>query len=106
MALATGSEASGMVLLQVEVLVAYSPLLGPLLGASALRWLLRPYSLSSLGRGQLPRHERRRVLAMAMTVLLPLGGMLVPWWIYLHHRCWPRQQLPAMAQSKRSPARY
>jgi hypothetical protein len=63
------------------------PALGALLGAGLLEWLIHPFSprqiLSETGT------RRRQLLFMALTAILPLGGLAIPVWIWLRHRRWP-----------------
>lgn len=53
------------------------------------RWLLRPFTFRDLSNPRLPRRHRAILAGLALTVVVPLGGLFIPFWIYAHHRLWP-----------------
>ncbi len=69
-------------------LIASAVPLGVLLGAGLLPALLHPFSLGQLRRGELPPDIRRAVVFLAVTALLPLGGLAIPAWLWLKDRRW------------------
>jgi hypothetical protein len=54
----------------------------------ASRWLA-PFQLRDLLDQRLPGRLRAVLWGLALTALLPLGGLAVPIWIRLRHRCGP-----------------
>lgn len=49
-------------------------------------WLLRPFTVRDLTSRSLPSRRRRALRLLAATLVLPLGGLAVPWWIFLRSR--------------------
>jgi hypothetical protein len=56
------------------------------------RWLLHPFSLRHLFEKRLPGRARAVLAAIYLTAALPLGGIAIPFWVYAHHRLWPRYE--------------
>jgi hypothetical protein len=53
-------------------------------------WLLHPSRLRHIFDRRLPGSLRGALAAVALTSAIPLGGLAIPFWIYTHHRLWPR----------------
>jgi hypothetical protein len=53
-------------------------------------WLLRPFAWRHVLDPALPLRVRLALAFLAGTALLPLGGLVIPVWIFLRHRCWPK----------------
>jgi len=49
-------------------------------------WLLRPFTLGDLTSRSLPSRRRRIPRLLTATLVLPLGGLVIPWWIFLQSR--------------------
>lgn len=52
--------------------------------------LLKPFTLRHLADPRLPFRNRLILGAVALSALLPLGGLAIPFWIYVYHRSWER----------------
>ena len=52
-------------------------------------WLLSPFSWRHVFDRRLPRRSRTVLGFMAVSSVIPLGGLVVPFWIYVRHRLWP-----------------
>ncbi len=52
-------------------------------------WILQPFSFRELWQDRWPLPLRRRLRLLAATLALPLGGLAVPYWIYLRQKSWP-----------------
>lgn len=63
--------------------VLLAPLWAFLLWIVRGSWVLRPYRLRDLRRRDLPAGTRRRLVLIAVTSALPLGGLFVPLWIHM-----------------------
>jgi len=64
-------------------------------GAALLPWLLRPDKITDIRSHQHSWGTRAALLFLSFTVLLPLGGLAAPGWLYLHYqkrRRYERQQ--------------
>ncbi len=70
----------------LRVCVWLTPLWAVLLGVTRAGWLLRPYGWRQLLSDQLPRRVRTSLVFLLLTAALPLGGLAIPLWIYVHHR--------------------
>ena len=55
-------------------------------------WLLHPFELGHIFDRRLPGKVRAAQAAVALTAVVPLGGIAVPFWIYAQHRLWPRYE--------------
>jgi hypothetical protein len=55
-------------------------------------WLLHPFRLRHIFDRRLPGSLRGALAVVALTSALPLGGLVIPFWIYTHHRLWPRYE--------------
>jgi hypothetical protein len=55
-------------------------------------WLLHPFRLRDMFDRRLPENVRATLAAIALTAAVPLGGIVIPFWIYAHHRLWPRYE--------------
>jgi hypothetical protein len=55
-------------------------------------WLLHPFKLGHLFDRRLPSRTRAALATVALTAALPLGGLAIPFWIYAHHRLWPKYE--------------
>ncbi len=55
-------------------------------------WLLNPFELRHLFERRLPGKARAALAAVILTAAVPLGGIAIPFWIYAHHRLWPRYE--------------
>ena len=60
-----------------------------LIGVAFLRWVLRPFEWHHLSCPKIPVSVRRWLGFLAVTVVLPFGGLAIPAWIYLRHRKLP-----------------
>lgn len=67
-----------------------SPLWGLVLYRRLLPWLLRPFRPEQGLSRELPVRRRWAVLLLTFSVALPLGGVMIPLWIYVRHRRLPR----------------
>ncbi len=70
----------------VTALALTVPLWHVLIGRFFLDWLLRPHEASDLRRGKLANGVRRTLQFLTATLVLPLGGLAIPLWIYVRHR--------------------
>lgn len=73
----------------VQIFTIASPLLHVLFGRLFLSWLLRPFAARHLFVETLPVNIRRALRFLIVSLVLPLGGLAIPLWIYLRHRKWP-----------------
>jgi len=62
------------------------PLRLVLIGLFLLPWLLRPLTWRDLRNPRLPRRHRLALALLALSPVLPLGGLLIPACIYIRHR--------------------
>ena len=74
---------------KIEIALLLTPLWSLGLFLVVGRWLLRPFTLRHLADRRLPQKHRAVLAGVALTAALPLGGILIPFWIYAHHRLWP-----------------
>jgi hypothetical protein len=72
-----------------KVAVALTPLWSLALFLGLRNWLLHPLELGHLFDRRLPGSTRAVLAAVVLTAAAPLGGIAVPFWIYVHHRLWP-----------------
>ncbi len=104
LSLASGLEV-GRLLRPFEVLLAVSPLLGALVGVHALRELADSAAWRASLSGRFPWRTRLRSLALAVTLVAPLGALAMPWWIRIERLGrWPgvyRPDLPAQSEPTR-----
>lgn len=83
-------------------IVTFGALASPLAGiVIAARWLA-PFRLRDLRDPRLPASLRALLRAMALTALLPLGGLALPWWGQVRRRHGP--ELDRWAARLREPA--
>lgn len=68
------------------VCAGLSPLAHAALAFTLGGWLLRPFTVRDLTIRSLPSRRRWTLRLLAVTVVLPLGGLAVPWWIFLRSR--------------------
>jgi hypothetical protein len=75
-----------------KVAIALTPVwsLALLLGLKG--WLLHPFGLGHLFDRRLPGSTRAVLATIVLTAAVPLGGIAIPFWIYAHHRLWPRYE--------------
>jgi hypothetical protein len=76
----------------LKAAVALSPVFSLMLFFGLNGWLLHPFSLRHLFEKRLPGRTRTALAAVCLTAVLPLGGIAIPFWIYAHHRLWPRYE--------------
>lgn len=55
-------------------------------------WILHPLELRHLFDQRLPGKARAVLASVVLTTALPLGGIAIPFWIYAHHRLWPKYE--------------
>lgn len=67
-------------------LTCSSPLWGLVFYRSFLPWLLQPFTPEQAPPDELPARLRWTLLFLTLSVSLPLGGVMIPLWIYLRHR--------------------
>ena len=68
-------------------LMAFGTLASLLAGPGiAVRWLA-PFRLRDLLDPRLPMPARALLTAAALTAILPLGGLALPWWCQVRYRC-------------------
>ncbi|HZF09281.1 MAG TPA: hypothetical protein VFE33_10875 [Thermoanaerobaculia bacterium] len=77
----------------LQVFALLSLLAAPVLGLALGAPLLRPYIWSDLFSPGLERHTRRHLAVLALTLVLPLGGLAMPYWAFARHGP-PSQQTP------------
>jgi len=70
----------------VPWLIAFIALVSPAVGIESARRWLAPLRLADLKNPRLPRPLRRRLVLMAITAILPLGGLALPWWTVVRRR--------------------
>ncbi|HEY2291409.1 MAG TPA: hypothetical protein VGM86_11970 [Thermoanaerobaculia bacterium] len=75
-----------------NVAIALTPLWSLALFLGLRGWLLHPFKLGHLVDHRLPGGARAVLAAVILTAAAPLGGIAVPFWIYVHHRLWPRYE--------------
>jgi hypothetical protein len=75
-----------------KVAVALTPLWSLALFLGLRSWFLHPFELGHLFDRRLPGSTRAVLAAVVLTAAAPLGGIAVPFWIYVHHRLWPRYE--------------
>lgn len=75
-----------------RILCGLVPILNLTLFLALRRWLLHPFSLGHLRTEQLPAGARFALAAVALTAALPLGAIAIPFWIYAHHRIFPKYE--------------
>jgi hypothetical protein len=75
----------------LKALAALTPLWSCGLFLACEGWLLRPFSWRQVFDRTLPRRVRSLLAFTALTAALPLGGLMVPFWIFARHRLRPRQ---------------
>ncbi len=63
-------------------------LMGAGFGVAFADWLLRPFTARQMFDRGLSRRRRVLIAVLALTAVLPLGGLFVPLWIYARYR-WP-----------------
>jgi len=61
-----------------------SPAASLALGLSFGGWLLHPFSVRDLGDRRLADWLRARLAFLAVSAVAPLGGLFVPFWLWLH----------------------
>ncbi|HKH44327.1 MAG TPA: hypothetical protein VKM72_06670 [Thermoanaerobaculia bacterium] len=83
-------------------LSALIALASPLAGIGIAFCWLAPFRLRDLNDRRLPSHLRVRLWGLAVTAILPLGGLAIPAWIRLRHRHGP--ELDRWAALLREPA--
>ncbi len=72
-------------------LLALGTILGPVVSGVVLGpWLLRPLTLAHLGDTNLSSRSRRRQGILATSLILPFGGLMIPFWIYARRRWCPQ----------------
>ena len=71
-------------------IVCISAVLGLSLSYARLGWLIRPFSWRHLLDLRLAPSLRWHLLLVAVTAAVPLGGLAIPYWIYVRHRVLPR----------------
>lgn len=76
----------------LKAAVALSPVFSLMLFFGLNGWLLHPFSPRHLFEKRLPGRTRVALVAVCLTAVLPLGGLAIPFWIYAHHRLWPRYE--------------
>ncbi len=86
--LAAGPNAS--LLRKLEAFLWLTPALSISLFVALGGYLLRPFTLRHLLDARFPLRKRAIVGLTALTAVIPLGGLAIPFWIYAHHRLWPR----------------
>gem|GEM_PF-4922059 len=74
----------------LRCLMALLPLSAVAYGLARGDRLLYPFSWKDLRDHRLPRNVRRMLTAVAVTAVLPLGTLAIPFWIYARQRLWPR----------------
>jgi hypothetical protein len=72
--------------------IALTPLWSAALFIGLGRQLLHPFRLRHLFDRRLPGPVRGAMAAVALTAALPLGGLMIPFWIYAQNRLWPRYE--------------
>jgi hypothetical protein len=82
-------------------LVQAIPLLGLLAGLALLPALLRPFTWRHIFDRRLPFGFRTVLTVLALTAILPLGGLAVPFWIWARQRLWPRYAITSLLSSTR-----
>jgi len=75
-----------------KIAIALTPLWSLALFLGLRGWLLHPFKLGHLFDRRLPGGTRSLLAAVVLTAAAPLGGIAVPFWIYVHHRLWPRYE--------------
>jgi hypothetical protein len=73
----------------IAQLVKLLPILSVLVSLPSLGWLLRPFRLEQVFSKHLPRRVRFAIAFLAVTAVLPHGGLAIPIWIYVRHQLWP-----------------
>ncbi len=58
----------------------------PLAGLAFGPWLLRSFSVCHLFDHHVPGRVRAALASFAIPAVLPLGGLVIPVWIFLRHR--------------------
>jgi hypothetical protein len=86
----------------VGLLAVLTVLASPLAGILVASSLLAPFRGRDLNDRRLPAHLRVRLWGLAVTAILPLGGLAVPAWIRMRHRHGP--ELDQWAAQLREPA--
>jgi hypothetical protein len=84
--LATGGKMAQAMSDLVTYSAALTPLAHPILALTLGGWLLRPFTFRDLALRSLPSRRRWTLRLLAATLVLPLGGLAIPWWIFLRSR--------------------
>lgn len=82
----------------VVVLAFLSPLWHAVLAVRFVGSLLHPFDVRS--PRVYPRPIRRTLGVLAATLALPLGGLAVPYWIYVRRRHWPAYERLALGEAR------
>jgi hypothetical protein len=89
-ALVLKGDLSGLPLKALVAIAVASAVLGLSLSCTRLAWLIRPFSWRHLLDLRLAPSLRRHLLLVVVTAAAPLGGLAIPYWIYVRHRVLPR----------------
>jgi hypothetical protein len=81
---------SGPLSKALAAITAASAVVGLGLSWSRLAWLIRPFTWHCLLDLRLAPSLRRHLLLVIVTAAVPLGGLAIPYWIYVRHRVLPR----------------
>lgn len=88
-------EADPGVAHRAMILILVAPVLRLAAGFALAPALLRPYKWRDIFCRRLPSSLQRALFFMALTAILPLGGLAAPFWIWARQNLW-RQPSPAM----------
>jgi hypothetical protein len=77
-----------------------APCFGFLAGISLGSSLLHPFSWSALIESRISRGARIVLTILALTAILPLGGLAIPFWIWARQRLWPKYQRELFAEAR------
>ncbi|HYX22943.1 MAG TPA: hypothetical protein VFC23_02235 [Thermoanaerobaculia bacterium] len=83
-------DLSGLSSKALAAIAAASAVLGLSLSCARLAWLIRPFSWRHLLDLRLAPGLRGHLLLVVATAAVPLGGLAIPYWIYVRHRVLPR----------------
>ena len=72
------------------LLIITAPLVGMAAGWELRDRLLRPLSFEQFESGGRMDGLKKHAHLLAWSALLPLGGLLIPYWIYARNRWWPK----------------
>lgn len=81
-------------------IAAIASCLGLLAGIFQGGALLHPFSWAQLREPTISRRTRLALITLALTAILPLGGLAIPFWIWSRQRLWPWYQREILAEDK------